>query len=180
MNTFALPDHLEGKDIKNCRTLLGLTQAQFAELSGVTKKTIERWEGSKAPITGPIVTLVKLLTENAQYAERLRIPPRRSMLRLWYMCGKEPCTLIDVDPVKRRVEIKNYTSFPQHRAFGIVTEPTYEEYEEFLESRCFPRSRDKMKIHLEALGLPFYDPYMIVEKTEGRMAEDDYWIRIER
>ena len=40
--------------------------------------------------------------------------------------------------------------------------------------------RDKMKLILKDLGLPFYDPIMIIEKTEGRMAEDDFWIRIER
>ena len=56
----------------------------------------------------------------------------------------------------------------------------YNQYIEFLESRCFPESRDKMKLILKDLGLPFYDPIMIIEKTEGRMAEDDFWIRIER
>lgn len=53
-------------------------------------------------------------------------------------------------------------------------------YEEFLESRCFPSSRDKMKLVLKDLELPFYDPLMIIEKTGGRMAEDDFWIQIER
>lgn len=37
-----------------------------------------------------------------------------------------------------------------------------------------------MKLILKDLGRPFYDPIMIIEKTEGRMAEDDFWIRIER
>lgn len=37
-----------------------------------------------------------------------------------------------------------------------------------------------MKLILKDLGLPFYDPIMIIEKTEGRMAEDDFWICIER
>ncbi len=37
-----------------------------------------------------------------------------------------------------------------------------------------------MKLILADLGLPFYDPFLIIEKTEGRMAEDNYWIRIER
>ena len=46
--------------------------------------------------------------------------------------------------------------------------------------KIFPESRDKMKLILKDLGLPFYDPIMIIEKTEGRMAEDDFWIRIER
>lgn len=37
-----------------------------------------------------------------------------------------------------------------------------------------------MKLVLRDLGIPFYDPYLIIQKTEGRMAEDDFWIKIER
>ena len=37
-----------------------------------------------------------------------------------------------------------------------------------------------MKLELKRLGLPFYDPLLIVEKTEGRMAEDDFWLKVER
>ena len=37
-----------------------------------------------------------------------------------------------------------------------------------------------MKLELKRLGLPFYDPILIIEKTEGRMAGDRFWIRIER
>ena len=66
-----------------------------------------------------------------------------------------------------------------YRAFGINDEPTYLDYLEFLESRCFPRTRDKMKLILDELDIPFYDPFMIVQKTQGRMAEDDFWIYIE-
>ena len=66
------------------------------------------------------------------------------------------------------------------RAFGIIEEPDFELYQEFLKSRCFPESRDKIKLVLKDLDLPFYDPFMIIEKTQGRMAEDDFWIRIER
>ena len=50
-------------------------------------------------------------------------------------------------------------------AFGVNQLPTYEEYEEFLESRCFPKTRDKIKLELKRLDLPFYDPLMIIEKT---------------
>ena len=38
---------------------------------------------------------------------------------------------------------------------------------------------DKMKLELDKLGIPFYDPMMIIEKTEGRMADDDFWLKIE-
>ena len=37
-----------------------------------------------------------------------------------------------------------------------------------------------MKLILDDLGIPFYEPMLIIEKTEGKMAEDDFWIRIER
>ena len=65
------------------------------------------------------------------------------------------------------------------RAFGRIEEPTYQDYEEFLKSRCFPETRDKLKLVLQDLNLPFYDPFLIIQKTEGRMAEDDFWIKIE-
>lgn len=81
---------------------------------------------------------------------------------------------------ERKVKVKNYTDKIMFRAFGVVETPDYDQYLEFLESRCFPSSRDKMKLILKDLDLPFYDPMMIIEKTEGRMAEDDFWIRIER
>ena len=78
------------------------------------------------------------------------------------MFKREICTIIDVDERSRKVKIYNYTNNFIKKAFGRNEKPTFEEYEEFLESRCF------------------YDPFMIIEKTEGRMAEDDFWIRIER
>ena len=101
-------------------------------------------------------------------------------MRLWYMYKSEVCTVIDVDERLKMVKIHNFTRRDQYRAFGRLEAPTFEEYEEFLESRCFPRSRDKMKLILKELDLPFYDPLLIIEKTGGRMAEDEFWIRIEK
>ena len=75
---------------------------------------------------------------------------------------------------ERKVKVKNYTDKIMFRAFGVVETPDYDKYLEFLESRCFPSSRDKMKLILKDLDLPVYDPMMIIEKTEGRMAEDDF------
>ncbi len=96
------------------------------------------------------------------------------------MYKNDLCTVIDVDDLEETVKIKNYTDNNQFRAFGVIKEPTYKDYQDFLEERCFPRTRDKMKIQLEALDLPFYDPMLIVEKTQGRMAEDFFWLDIKR
>lgn len=108
------------------------------------------------------------------------MPERKYPLRLYYMFRDELCTVIDVDTKNEKVEITNYSEHFLKRAFGNIEKPTYQQYEEFLESRCFPRTRDKMKLMLRELNLPFYDPMLIIEKTKGRMAEDDFWIQIER
>ena len=177
---FAVSQCLYADDIRKIRKKLNLTQVEFAELVRVSKKTIERWESSDKEITGPIVTLVKLLNEFPQTCDELRIPKKKYPMRLWYMYKDEICTIIDVDEPARKVSIYNYTRQYMFRAFGREEKPTFEQYEEFLESRCFPRTRDKMKLILKELDLPFYDPLMIIEKTQGHMAEDDFWIRIER
>ena len=106
----------------------------------------------------------------------------RNKLRLTQaeFAGLVTGTVIDVDERNRRAKICNYTHNLIDRTFGRQEHPAFEEYEAFLESRCFPGSRDKMKLVLRGLDLPFYDPFLIIEKTQGRMAEDDQWIRIER
>ncbi len=82
-------------------------------------------------------------------------------------------TVIDVNMINRKVSFKNFTSNILSRAFGNKEEATYEDFEDFLKSRCFPPSRDKLKIELEKLNIPFYDPLLIIEKTKGRMADND-------
>ncbi len=178
MSKYITTASITSDKLRSVRKNLGVTQKEFAELVGVSKPTIERWETSDNEITGPIVLLSRLLDKSV--LEDLVIPERDLPLRLWYMYKDDVCTLIDVDETERIVKIKNYTNKTQFRAFGINTNPNFEEYEEFIKSRCFPESRDKIKLILKDLNLPFYDPFLIVERTEGRMAEDDFWIRIER
>ncbi|MBQ8159741.1 MAG: hypothetical protein IJ083_03225 [Clostridia bacterium] len=107
------------------------------------------------------------------------IPERSSPLRLWYMYRETVCTVIDVDDGSRKVRVTNLQEHPLYRAFGVNECPSYEDYLEFLESRCFPRTRDKMELELQYLGLSAYDPIEIIGKTEGRMAGDEFWIRME-
>lgn len=154
-----------------------MTQKEFAHVS---KRTVERWEYSKEEITGPITVLADIMIKNLDLPDKLRIPEKKYKFRLWYMYHGFVCTIIDVDEMERRVAIHNYIANPIYRAFGVNSEPTFEDYEEFVKSRCFPETRDKLKLELKKLDIPFYDPIMIIEKTKGRMADDDFWIRIER
>ena len=177
---FVTPEYTTGEEIKEVRKQLGLTQKEFAQLIGCSKPTIERWERSVDTITGPVCLLLKMLKKYPDYVSKMKLPEKTYPLRLYYMHHQTICTVIDVNELKREVKIYNYTDHILFRAFGVEENPDYEQYLEFLESRCFPRSRDKMKLILKDLDLPFYDPFMIIEKTEGKMAEDDFWIRIER
>ena len=143
-------------------------------------KQSEHWESSGGTVSGAAAAMLCILRERPWLLEELEIPEKEFPLRLRYLNQNRLCTIIDVNDREQRVKIKNYVTDPLYRAFGKNEHPTYEEYEEFLESRCFPRTRDKMKILLEELNLPFYDPLMIIQKTKGKMAEDDFRIEIER
>ena len=177
---YVIGKYITGEDIRRLRKLLHMTQKEFAHFAGCSVRTVENWEEKDGAVTGPIVTLTEILLRKPELAEKLELPENPLKLRLLYMYKSTVCTVIDVDEVSRRIEVRNYIDKPMFRAFGVNAEPTYEDYEEFLESRCFPKERDKIKLELKKLELPFYDPIMIIEKTEGRMEDDEFWIRIER
>ncbi len=90
-------------------------------------------------------------------------------------------TVIHANYQTHVITIENYTDNLIFRAFGINEHPTWKDYEEFLESRCFPRDRANCKDILNALGLSNigYDPIEIIKKTNGRMADDTMYLEIE-
>lgn len=99
-------------------------------------------------------------------------------MRMDFMCEEECCTVILINFKEQKIAIQNETDEILHRAFGIKAKPTWKDFEEFLESRCFPRTREGLRFILDDLGLDFYDPLTIIERTKGRMAEDLQWIKI--
>lgn len=98
-------------------------------------------------------------------------------LRMTYMYKQYPCTVIDVDFLNQKIMIQNKTKDVLRRAFGIIEVPTWNDFNEFLKERCFPSTRGNAKDILKQLQLTSYDPLQIVEKTKGRMAEDDMWLK---
>ena len=73
---FAFSNAVTADDIKCIRKKLSLTQASFAQLVNVSTKTVERWEAESKPITGPIVSLVKILNEDSQIVKEYEIPEK--------------------------------------------------------------------------------------------------------
>ena len=100
-------------------------------------------------------------------------------MRLTLMYQTRPCTVIDVNFLNQNIKIRNCTTDPLHRAFGCIENPNWQDFEYFLQDRCFPATRGNAKQLLKALGEPGYDPLAIVEKTKGRMAEDRLWLRFD-
>lgn len=118
----------------------------------------------------------KLNREFSVSAEELE----KCRMRMEYMSGKEVFTSILVNFCDERIHIKNFTEHPLKCAFGIKRNPDWDDFQEFLEERCVPRTRDHMKIVLKDYGLDFYDTLSIIEKTGGRMAGDQRHIMIYR
>ena len=178
--SYYLPENVSADDIRKVRKNTGLSQKEFADLLRVSKSTIERWEAGSDRISGPVVMLSYLLKLRPELTDLIRLPEMTTSLRLYYFHDKTLCTLIDVDEIRQHITIRNYVENIFFCAFGSLNQPSYSDYQAFLKSRCFPEERDMVQLELQELGLPFYDPMMIIEKTEGRMAEDHFWIKIER
>lgn len=102
-----------------------------------------------------------------------------ALTKLSYFDGEHLCTTIAADHTERVLCFENHTDRVIKTAFGNNAVPTWEDLQYFLEERCIPRARSGLREYLEAIGVETYDPMEIIKKTEGRMAEDEQWIRIE-
>lgn len=102
----------------------------------------------------------------------------KEYMKINYYDSDKLTTEIFVDFKSEHVKIVNHTDDNIIRAFGVIENPSFKDFENFLEDRCFPRTRDHMKVILDDLGIPEYDPLTIVKRTQGRMAEDYQWLEV--
>lgn len=157
----------------------GMTVSELAQKYGVSRQTMSAYlnANEKEDINEIIYrTYKKWVEANKEFRHSHQVTDY--LMRLEYMCGNELCSSILVNFQKKEIAVVNHTNDIIHQAFGVKAKPDWEDFEYFLESRCFPRGRDYMKDILRDLELDFYDPLAIIEKTHGRMAEDKQWLRI--
>lgn len=142
------------KDIKKALTLQkeGVSIAKIAKQLNVSRQTLSKY-------------LNKPFTEDY-------------VVRLDYMFKQTVCSTIYIDYINQKVQVINRTDDILHRAFGINEAPTWEDFEDFLRSRCFPESRANKKALIKQLNLSYFDPLQIIEITKGRMAEDHHYFNI--
>lgn len=96
-----------------------------------------------------------------------------------YYDDKTLCSTIYADFTDQMLVVENEDVLSIKTAFGNNRKPNWGDFQNFLAERCIPRQRAGLLEYLEAWGLEEYDPISIIQKTEGRMAEDQQWITIE-
>ena len=63
--------NVNGEYVKQFRKNHGLTQIALANIVGVTKKTVEKWEQGVNKVSGSSAVLLKLLNDNPDLLEQL-------------------------------------------------------------------------------------------------------------
>ncbi|MDE6456183.1 MAG: hypothetical protein K2L38_09835 [Dysosmobacter sp.] len=159
-----------GKGAKTYKVTLPTT---WVERLGITKEHREL----DLVFDGRRITLTQYLS-GSEFAKRQRAQGHAVRAFRLYD-GDQLCTTIYADFTERSVMAENQAVPPIKTAFGNNPIPTWEDFQRFLEERCIPRQRAGLREYLETLGLDEYDPLAIIEKTSGRMAEDQQWLSIE-
>jgi len=179
-----------------CQELFGTTDVgELRKIAEQVNQKNPRQAGRKKKFTEEDVACMRELRANGvsmqEIADRYgtsrqivskylnQIPENGYTMRMTLMYQNKPCTAIDVNFLQNKIKIQNYTKDILHRAFGVKEDPTWEDFYVFLQDRCFPKTRGNVKTVLAALGLQNYDPLQIVEKTNGRTAEDDLWLKFQ-
>jgi len=104
---------------------------------------------------------------------------KQDIRRFQYFDEDKLCTTIHADFANKTLIAENHVDDPVVTAFGRNVQPTWEDFKAFLEERCIPRERAGLREYLEVIGVGEYDPLEIILKTNGRMAEDKQWLKVD-
>ena len=187
-------EHVDYKAL--CRELFGTTDvSELKKIATQVNQKNPRQAGRKKKFTNEDIAAMRELRADGvpmqaiadRYGTSRQIvskylnqaPDAGYTMRMTLMYQNKPCTAIDVNFLQNKIRIQNYTKDILHRAFGVKENPTWEDFYVFLQDRCFPKTRGNVKTVLAGLGLQDYDPLQIVEKTNGRTAEDDLWLKFQ-
>ena len=135
-------------------------------------------DGGRVVLSFDGETIIIRPEQSVEQYKVARLAQGHELMEIRYYNGNALCTLIYADKTAQDLCIENYTDNLVKTAFGKNPLPSWEDLKTFLEERCIPRQRAGLREYLEALGLDEYDPLAIIQKTKGRMAEDDQWMEV--
>ena len=157
-----------GKESKTYK--VSVPSKWVAELGLADSKIEIAFDGERI-IISPHLSMGKFLENKKSLGHKL--------VKLEFYDSEVLCTEIVVDFTDETLSVENTTEHIIKTAFGKNEVPTWEDFQNFLEERCVPKSRSGIREYLEAIGVEEYNPLEIIKKTEGRMAEDNQWIKLE-
>lgn len=158
------------KNSKTCKVTLPTT---WLEKMGIT----EEHRDLELTFDGTAITLSRRLS-SPDFAEQQQALDHEVRV-LHFYDGDTLCSTVYADFTGQTVVVEDQAVSPIKTAFGNNPFPDWKDFQHFLEERCIPRQRAGLREYLEALGLDEYNPLAILEKTGGRMAEDQQWLTIE-
>jgi len=158
------------KDSKTCKVTV---PTAWMDAMGITAQQREL----ELTFDGTKITLSRHLS-GSEFAEQ-QLAQGHELFALRFYDRNILCSTIYADYAEQVVVVENRAVPTIKTAFGSNPLPTWEDFQSFLAERCIPRQRAGLREYLEALGLDEYDPLAIIEKTGGRMAEDQQWLSIE-
>ena len=155
-----------GADAKNYRVALPSAWINELGIDEESREVVLQFDGESITIRRAV---------SGGYSDFVDTARRHGheLLVLHFYDGNALCTKICADRTMRTLAIENHTADVLRTAFGVDQNPTWNDLQEFLESRCVPRQRDGLRYYLAEFGLKKYEPLEIIRKTEGRMAEDN-------
>ena len=159
-----------GAGAKTCKVTLPTAWLSAMGLGGKRREVILSFDGEQITIS-PVLSM-------EEYARNKRSMGHQ-VLSLRYYDNDRLCTLIYADFTDQTLQVRNDTTDWVKTAFGKKALPTWSDFLAFLEERCVPKGRAGLREYLTSVGLDEYDPLEIVKRTEGRMAEDQQWLKIE-
>lgn len=157
-----------GKDSKTYK--VSLPSKWVAELGLADSKMEIAFDGERITIS-PHFSIDEFLEKKKVLGHKL--------IKFEFYDGEVLCTKIITDFTDKTLSVKNTTEHIVKTAFGKNETPTWEDFQNFLEERCVPRSRSGIREYLEAIGVEEYNPIEIIKKTSGRMSEDNQWLKWE-
>ncbi|MBE6901170.1 MAG: hypothetical protein E7478_01715 [Ruminococcaceae bacterium] len=95
-------------------------------------------------------------------------------MRSYYMCFDKCLEVFDVD-ISRETVVRRTVEFNALWSPFQSCEPSFRDFEQYLESRCFPRYRANRKEIFKAIGIDYYDPWSLVHRTRGIMMDRHFY-----
>ena len=156
---------------KNSKTYkVSLPTKWVSELSLADSKMEMSFDGERI-IISPHLSMAEFLEKKKSLGHKL--------IKFEFYDGEILCTKIVADFTDETLSVENTTENIVKTALGKNEAPTWEDFQNFLEERCVPKSRSGIREYLETISVESYEPLEIIKKTNGRMAEDNQWLKWE-